>query len=283
MSNLEKRVNETESVQENWLKKRNVSSNILNEVEGSLDQMISDIEDKRVRYILNYCVNKEICSKEQIMKEINYYYTSIEPKLSSDPYLRHIFNLIALNNTLVVNEQSLPTNLDIQLNSEISKRQSIEEDLLKLAPDVRRLVEISLEHILPSIVRLEIDKIVNREEDSEEKSIYEELAEITNPDEKEVVENWLKRWLRLSFVLEEWQDYKIIRDETDEQVRSLAKAYINKWNTRDNAVRNIDGFRKIAWYWKDTVEYIIGLINEWEENYYIDNLLFRAHAYNNSH
>jgi hypothetical protein len=25
------------------------------------------------------------------------------------------------------------------------------------------------------------------------------------------------------------------------------------------------------------------LINEWEENYYIDNLLFRAHAYNNSH
>ena len=60
MSNLEKRVNETKSVQENWLKKRNVSSNILNEVEGSLDQMISDIEDKRVRYILNYCVNKYI-------------------------------------------------------------------------------------------------------------------------------------------------------------------------------------------------------------------------------
>jgi hypothetical protein len=135
------------------------------------------------------------------MNEINHYYTVIEPKLSSDPYLRHIFNLIALNNILVVNEQSLPTNLNIQLESEIVKRQSIEEDLPKLSPDVRRLVERSLEYILPSIIRLEIDKIINRKKDTEDnngikdnrsvkdKSIYEQLAAITNPDEKEVMEN----------------------------------------------------------------------------------------------
>jgi hypothetical protein len=97
------------------------------------------------------------------------------------------------------------------------------------------------------------------------------------------MENWFNRWLPLYFILEEWKDYKIIRDETDEQVKSLVKAYVNKWNTRDNAVRDIDGFRKITWYWEDTVQCIIWLINEWEENYCIDDLLLRAYTYNNSH
>lgn len=254
MVSLETRSNnESESVKRNWLKEKSSDgiSEALDE-ESSILQAIWGITNERMRYILEYVLKEKLRTKEEIKKEIEIYHKEIEPKLS-DEQLGKLFKGI------VSNKKILP--------SGILKEFRIREAILA-EPDseVKILMEKSLGGIYPS-------KIL------EDKEIYQELAAVTNLDEKKIILHYVEEWYTSRLVREEYESYKYIKNDTETNVKSLAMAYIEKWNMPSEAILYLELFEKIVECGKDTVDYVLSLINEWENNYSAETLLSKAYFY----
>lgn len=244
---------ESESVETDWLKEK--TSNEISEVldEGSgISHMIWGIENERMRYILEYVLKEKIRTKEEIKKEIEIYHNEVEPKLIDEEFKR-------LFNSIISNKKILP--------SAILKEFKIREDILgESDSDTKVLMEKSLGKIYPS-------KIL------EDKEIYQELAAVKNLDEMEIILHYIDEWYTSRFVKEEYESYKYIKNDTEESVKSLAMAYINKWNMPSEAILYLELFEKIVEYGEDTTNYVLWLLNEWENNYSAETLLSKAYFY----
>lgn len=252
MAKLESKFhNESESVEKDWLKEKtsNEISETLDE-ESSISQMIWGIENERMRDILGYVLKEKLRTKEEIKKEIEIYHNEIEHKLG-DEELNRLFKGI------ISNKKILP--------SAILKEFRIREDILG-EPDseAKTLMERSFGKIHPS-------KIL------EYKEIYQELAAVKNPDEKEIILHYIDEWCTSRFVKEEYESYKYIKNDTKEGVKSLAMAYIKKWNMPSEVILNLELFEEMVEYGEDTVNYILWLINEWENNYSAETLFSKAY------
>jgi hypothetical protein len=105
------------------------------------------------------------------------------------------------------------------------------------------------------------------------------LAAVKNPDEREIILHYIEEWYTSRLVREEYESYKYIKNDTKKGVKSLAMAYIKKWNMPSEAILYLELFEKIAEKGEDTVNYILWLINEWENNYSVETLLSKAYLY----
>lgn len=254
MAKLESKFhNESESVENGWLKEKtsNEISEALDE-ESSILQMIWSIENERMRDILEYVLKEKLRTKEEIKKEIEIYHSEVEPKLWNKEINRLFKGIIS-------NKKILP--------SAILKEFRIREDILE-EPDseTKILMEKSFGRLFPS-------KIL------EDKEIYQELAAVKNPDEREIILHYIEEWYTSRLVREEYESYKYIKNDTKKGVKSLAMAYIKKWNMPSEAILYLELFEKIAEKGEDTVNYILWLINEWENNYSVETLLSKAYLY----
>jgi hypothetical protein len=105
------------------------------------------------------------------------------------------------------------------------------------------------------------------------------LATVKNLDEMEIILHYIDEWYTSRFVKEEYESYKYIKNDTEESVKSLAMAYINKWNMPSEAILYLELFEKIVEYGEDTTNYVLWLLNEWENNYSAETLLSKAYFY----
>lgn len=242
MSNLEKKNLEQESVKENWLGKKKMSGDLLEDLgaEGSIEQMISDIDNSRVWEILTYYLNlnENWRSREEIKKEIFIYYKDIEPRLEDE-------ELNTLFNTLITKKRILP--------SWILEEFKIRDEILaEPDPKVRELMKKSLDkNRFPSLIL-------------EGKETYKKLAKIENEDERRIVAYYLENWSSTRWVEEKYEDYIYIKnyEYKNPELRSFILSLINDNGVDPSLIAYYFSIIKDrADFWEDDKEYILKLIN----------------------
>ncbi len=236
--------------------KNHIAARIFNalDTEGSIHQMIWDIENEEIRSNLEYYLEKKVFTPERIKQEIDVYYEKLESKLQ-DASIKELVD------RLLSKKRFLPSSLvkEIQYRDEI---------LSEWNPEAREMMEKSLNIIYPSTI-------------IENKDIYAELAQVIQPDEKNIIDIYIKYWLDPEWVKNEYEDYKYIKESDNENVRNLALSFIKKWNRPSVAMIYFDLFEKITEYWQDTIDYIMWIINNREKEYTVEELLYKAHFYKN--
>lgn len=225
--------------------KKSAQANVSNEIwktlwgEWSISQMIWDIDNERVRFILEYYLNNKTLTTETLMKEISIYYEEVEPKLW-DEKLKQLFEL------LINKKRILPSSI-------VKEFKNRDEILMESDPEVKRLMEISLEKKwFPSL-------ILRR------KYVYEKLAGVTDEDSKKIILYYLESWLSPELVNDEYEDYVYIKnyEYKNENLKNFIISLIdNNNNVNPSLVAFFfDIFKDWTEFWEDDKKYIIWLIN----------------------
>ena len=244
MSNLEKWFyDESETVKETWLQEK--TSNEIWDVldgEGSVSQMIWDIENEKIRYSLSYFMNKKDnpLQSQNIQEEISIYYNEIEPRLK-DEKLKEIFNHL-VNNRLI-------------LPSSILREFKIRDKILEeLDSEAKKLMEISLVHITPSgILR--------------DKSIYKDLASIKDLEGRELVLRFLNNWSSAIWAKDEYEYYLCIKNynyKSDDLKEFIISLIIEEKIYPSDILRVFELFQDKTECWENTKNFIRSKIDsEW--------------------
>lgn len=238
---LEEWFNSSESVK-NWLEKKKMSWEILNDLgaEGSIEQMIWDIDNESVSKILDYYLKEKLRTKEEIMQEIDVYYNEVLPKLW-DNELNTLFNL------LVSRKRILPSSI-------IKEFKNRDEILSESNPEVKKLMETSLTHNrFPSLVL-------------DGKDTYKRLATVQDEELKNVILYYLECGLSPEWVESEYEDYNYIKNYKykNEDLRNFLISLID---INDKCIDSslvayfFDIFKDWTEFWEDKEKYIMSLIN----------------------
>ena len=241
MSNLEKKNRVQESVKENWLGEKKMSGAILEDLgaEGSIEQMIWDIDNSRIWEILTYHLNENWHSREEIKKEISIYYNDIEPRLWDR-------ELNALFNALITKKRILPSRIleEFEIRDEI---------LAESDSKVRELMKKSLDNNrFPSMIL-------------KGKEIYKELAKIDNEKEKEIITFYLENWYSPQWVDDEYEYYIYIRDYKykNEDLKNYILSIIETRKADPSLIAFFfDIFKDYTEFWEEQRKYVSNLINK---------------------
>ena len=225
--------------EKNWLEERKMSGEIINDLgaEGSIEQMVWDIDNARIREILMYNLNEKLRTREDIKKEIAVYYEKIEPRLWDESF-NELFNM------LISKKRIIPSHI----SEEFKCRDQI---MAESDPKVKELMEISLANKrFPSMVL-------------QWRNIYEELAKVENEDEKRIIKYYLKNGLSPRWVEDEYVFYTYIRDfeYKNEKLKSFLLSLINDNNVAPSLVVNYFDIFKNDTIFREA--YIRSLINTW--------------------
>lgn len=240
--------NKIESAKEGWLQEK--TSNEIWEVldgEGSIQQMISDIDNEKIRNILEYFYNRKDNSlqSQRLKEEVALYYDELEPKLK-DKELNELFNRL--------------TNTRKLLPSSILKEFQIRDEILAESdPLIKNLMVILLKKATPSTI---LPSFETEREKSRE--IYRELATVTNPDEKEIIQRYLDEWYSPKLIKEEYEDYVYIKNYgyKNEDLKNYILSVINDKKENPSLIMFFfDIFKDWTEFWEDGRNYIIWLIN----------------------
>ena len=201
-------------VKENWLKATKISWEILDDLgaEGSIEQMISDIDNGRIWEILRYHLTENWRSREEIKKEVLIYYKDIEPRLG-DEKLNTLFNI------LITKKRILPS----WILEEFKIRDKI---LAEPDPKVKELMEISLKHDkFPSLV-------LNGKE------LYKKFAEVEDRESRNIILYYLEEWLSPRLVNDEYEDYLDISryEYKNEDLKNFILSLIDKRKVKPSLV-----------------------------------------------
>ncbi len=256
MAELEKTLEENKSVnKKSWLKEK-LTWEMAKALDGewSILQMIWDIENNKIRTVLQYYLDNKTLTPEKIQKEIVIYYKEVEPKLKDS-------SIKELADRLFSKKRFLPSSL-------VKEFQCRDKILSEWNPEVKELMKESLNVIYPSTI-------------IENKDIYVELSQVRQPDEKNIISTYIKYWLNPEWVRDEYEDYKYIKESDSENARNLALSFINKWNRPTATIIYFDLFEKITEYWQNITDYILWIIDKREKEYTVEDLLYMAHYYKN--
>lgn len=250
MNNLEQWFNKTESVKAPSVQEK-MSDKIweILKAEGSIEQMIWDVPNERIRYSLEYFLKRKDSSikSEKIKEEIAIYYNEIEPKLV-DEELSNLFN------RLVTKRIILPSSIlrEFEIRDEI---------LAESNPEIKNIMVRLLNKVSPSIilppVEIERQKSLNA---------CKRLAAVINPDEKEIIERFLTEWSSPISIEEEYEYYVYIKnyEYKNDDLKNFVLSLINEGREEPSVIALFfDIFKDWKEFWEDDKKYIQLLINNW--------------------
>ena len=234
------------SEQSSWLSKKlqwelwaaliNASKDVA--TEGSIEQMIWDIDNSKIRGIFEYYLKEKLHTKEEIKEEISIYYSEVEPMLW-DAELNKLFN------ALVNRKKVLPSSImmEFKIKDEILGEQD---------SDARELMKISLEHeLFPSLIL-------------DGKDIYKKFAWVKDDESRKIILYYLESWLTARWVDERYEDYLYIKnyEYKNEELKSFILALIKNNNVDPSLVIYFfDIFKNYTKFWEEEQNYITLLIN----------------------
>lgn len=213
--------------QEDWLKEKLPSFKGKNEEiidniseEGSIEQMIWDIDNAKIRHSLECRLKEKRNSPEEIKREIALYYDNIENSWD-ESLKRDVDDFLSKNSGL------LPSRLLIELES----RETIRE--------IISLMDKSSQHILPSIILKYIDT-------------YVKFAKVKAPDKKKIIYRYIDEWYPPKSVDEEYESYIIMRDYKykNDNVKNLVLSFIERWERPTILIFYFDLFKDSANAWE---------------------------------
>lgn len=242
MNNLWEKLNQESELKGNWLQEK--TSEEIGEAldgEGGILQMIWDIDNDKVRNVLEHNLKLNITTPEEIKKEIAIYYNQVEPKLR-DEQLEELFN------RLVTGRNLLPSSIlrEFQNRGKITAEENSE---------VRKLMEISLDHWVnpSSVIR--------------DTSIYKDLVAVKDSEEKELILRYLNNWCSAIWTKDEYEYYLCIKNynyKSNDLKKFIISLIIEENVYPSDILRIFELFQDSTECWEDTKKLIRSKIeSEW--------------------